>query len=191
MEEKTFNISQIANATSVQELDSIREVQILAFGPKRHHQMIEEYNSMLDGYHTINNEIRAKEEEVVELKRKGFIPRLFKGKKYDERVAVLLEEIEDAKGRLQALDKKTEDALNEIRAIEKEMLETERFLVGIGLSLQKFMNIYNAKRRELIQASKNPKSTQYALSESFEVSKSTPADKSWKPDSTCSQPSAE
>ena len=158
MENNNFNISQILNATSVKELDDIPEVQLIIYGPETHRNMIIDYNNMIAGYGTYNVEIDEKKEELAQLRcASGFI-RLFKGKKIDETISVLEKEIEQIESDKKGLDVLVDEALKCIKRFEEEMKEcTKRVLISTGLTVDKFIDAYNKKRRELIQSAKPAK----------------------------------
>ena len=161
MENKNFNISQILNASSVKELDSISEVQLIIFGQERHSQMIYDYNTMIANYGTINYEVCVRQEEIEVLHGKSGIARLFMGKKYDERIAVLEKEIEEIEADKKGLDVLADEALRCIQRFEEEMKEAaKRVMIATGLTVDGFIDVYNKKRRELIQSAKNTKKTE-------------------------------
>lgn len=156
MENSNFNIEQILNATSVKELDSIPEVQLIIFGQEKHCQMIYDYNTMLANYGTINYEIDVRQEEIAVLRGKSGIAKLFMGKKYNEEIAVLEKEIEEIEADKKGLDVLTSEALVCIQRFEEEMKEgVKRIMISTGLTTQGFIDVYNKKRRELIQSTKS------------------------------------
>ncbi len=151
MKEKNLEISLLTSVTSVKELDEIPEVKLVVFGPERHRQMILDYNNMIANYGTINVEIKEKEDELFNLQSINGIYRLFKGKKIDERIAVLEREIEEAEKDKKGLDLLVEEALKCIQRFEEEMKEAAKsVLLKYGLTDKEFVSAYNKAKRELI-----------------------------------------
>lgn len=158
MENNNFNISQILNAASVKELDAIPEVQLIIYGPERHRNMIIEYNSMIESYRGINIETSLRQEDLADLRGKSGIAKLFMGKKYGERIAVLETELKEIEEDKAGLDVMVDETLKCIRRFEEEMKEcAKRILISTGLTVDKFTDVYNKKRRELIQSAKPAK----------------------------------
>lgn len=161
MKEKKLEISLLTNATSVKELDELQEVQLIVFGPEAHRQMIIDYNRMIADYGTVYNSIRAKTDEICELQAASGLARLFKGKKIDERIAVLEREIEEIEKDKKNLDITVDEALKCIQRFEEEMKEAAKsVLLKYGLTADEFINAYNKARREIIQSTKNTNKTE-------------------------------
>lgn len=158
MKNSNFNMEQILNAKSVEELDAIPEVELIVYGPERKRKMIHDYNNMIKNYGDYSYDIRTRKEEIITLRGKGKLARLFKGEKIDERIAVLEREIKEIEANKKGYDALIDEALKCIQQLEEEIQRAaKQVFKSTGLSVYGFADAYHIKRKELMDKLQNAK----------------------------------